>query len=286
MLIKTTSIHPDVAFPAASVSPAFETYLLRFRALQVCSCCTNTLASYSSRGNEPRFIGIERILRCIHAVRLPVLVWSAYKIHLPEITAVFLLHQYPSFQLFKTRSVSSYEERKRHQMSAMLCGCLPPVISTIKSPSNDHRGLPPVPLHWPLEIQKTLQIATWKPKEMFNDIMRCACRPLYDSQLNPPSGGYRSVTSTSILWFLVVQKSSSSSLWGSKNKIDWDMRCARLPASSLLIKPASLQLYLHSSSKKLQISSLQNDKYIFMDIKSSYRYSICRAPVSLRSSYI
>ena len=154
MLIKTTSIHPDVAFPAASVSPAFETYLLRFRALQVCSCCTNTLASYSSRGNEPRFIGIERILRCIHAVRLPVLVWSAYKIHLPEITAVFLLHQYPSFQLFKTRSVSSYGERKRHQMSAMLCGCLPPVISTIKSPSNDHRGLPPVPLHWPLEIQK------------------------------------------------------------------------------------------------------------------------------------
>jgi len=72
MEIKTTSIHPDVAFPAASVQLAFETYLSRFRALQVCSCCTKTLASYSSKGDEPRFMGIERIPRCIHAVRLPV----------------------------------------------------------------------------------------------------------------------------------------------------------------------------------------------------------------------
>ena len=63
---------------------------------------------------------------------------------------------------------------------------------------------------------------------------------------NLPSGWHRGITSTSILWLLVVQKTSSSSLWGSKNNIDCYMRCACLPSFSSLYKACSCHSILSS----------------------------------------
>ena len=61
---------------------------------------------------------------------------------------------------------------------------------------------------------------------MFNDIMLCARRSLGDSQVKFAFWLLLKNHSTSTLWLLVVQKTSPSSLWKSKDNIDCYMRCA------------------------------------------------------------
>jgi len=73
--------------------------------------------------------------------------------------------------------------RKRHPMSNMVRARASSWLEykvTFQRPS-----MSLVSLHWPLEVRKMDSLARWKSKKIFNDIMRCACRSLCDSQLKP-----------------------------------------------------------------------------------------------------